>query len=75
MAFTLEPAGSRSPRNPLDYLSKNLLAISKARSVRYQKPPQKKIYLPPPLRLLNAPEQPQAHIPSAPAQISPLQNP
>ncbi|KAF9641897.1 hypothetical protein BDM02DRAFT_3264640 [Thelephora ganbajun] len=59
-----------SLRNPLDCLSKNLLAISKARSIRYQKLPQTKTHLLP-LRFSNAREQPQVHISSAPAQISP----
>ena len=36
MALALEPAGLRSLRNPLDCPSKSLLAISKARGVRYQ---------------------------------------
>ena len=72
MALALEPAGLRSLRNPLDCPSESLLAISKARGVGYQKRPQTKIDLSPPLQLLNPPEQPQMHIPSAPVRISPF---
>jgi hypothetical protein len=72
--FAWKKFRSHSLPSPLDCLSKNHLAISKARSVRYQRLSQTKIYLSPPPQLSNAPEQSQTHIPSAPVQISPLRN-